>query len=138
MYDQIKEKLKPFKKIYIVIKTIITPYRFIRERIIRRKLVNKAINEFSMFDNHKRTIFYLGIPEHNNLGDIAQTFCTCRWIADNYPCANLLKVRTKATHDRKFIQFLSKNMKQDDIILFQSGYCTRYKNPDHIMHKHIA
>ncbi len=138
MYDQIKEKLKPFKGVYTVVKFLITPYRFIREKSIRRKLVNKAVEEYSTFDRSRQTIFYLGIPEHNNLGDIAQTFCTCRWINDNFHEANLLKVRTKATHDKKFIEFLSHSIRPNDIVIFQSGYCSRYKNPDHIMHKHIA
>lgn len=138
MYDQIKEVLKPYRTIYNTIKFLITPYRFIRERVIRRKLACIAEEEYSKFDRSKRTIFYLGIPEHNNLGDIAQTYCTCKWIKENYPDSNLLKVRTKATHDKKFIDFIKNNISSNDIIFFQSGYCTRYKNPDHIMHKHIA
>ncbi|WP_306792059.1 polysaccharide pyruvyl transferase family protein, partial [Agathobacter rectalis] len=126
------------KRLFTVIHFFYSPIRNSREYINRRKITNDVIKSYAKMDNSKNTIYYLGIPEHNNLGDIAQTYCTLKWIEDNYSEYNILKIRTRASFDKKMLRFVDKIWKENDFILFQSGYCTRYKNPDHLMHKTIA
>lgn len=115
-----------------------TPFRVLKERIVRRKMAIDIIERYKSAGKEIKKIFYFGIPEHNNLGDIAQTYCTEKWIKDNFSDYLLIEAKTRVTFDKKLNKFMDKVLSKEDIILFQSGYCTRHKNPDHLMHLHIA
>lgn len=72
-------------------------------------------------------IFYFGIPRHPNLGDLAQCVCIRDWLQANYPQYNVVEVDTKVFMSSKsrLRAKLKKKVHQDDLILFQSGYCTQ-------------
>ena len=124
--------------LFKTVRFLFTPVRKAREYKARRKMAYEFIRKYAQIKKTDKKIFYFGIPEHNNLGDIAQTYCTKKWISENYPERQLLEARTRVTFDKKFIDFIVSILNKDDIFLFQSGYCTRHRNPDHLMHLHIA
>lgn len=138
MYTKIRNFILKNKSLFAVISFLYTPMRELQQHRIRRKLTDNIIATYDEMDMCKNTVFYFGIPEHNNLGDIAQTYCILKWIEENYLYHNILKIRTKAAFDNKLINFIKETWKEGDLIICQSGYCTRYKNLDHLMHKKLA
>lgn len=71
-------------------------------------------------------IFYLGIPVHANLGDLAQGVCIRRWIKKNYPERTVVEIETNALVNTRFsvLGILKETYKEGDLIIFQSGYTT--------------
>lgn len=80
----------------------------------------------SSIQNHNN-IFYFGIPMHPNLGDLAQYVCIRDWLQANYPQYNVVEVDSKVFMSSKsrLRAKLKKKIHKDDLILFQSGYCTQ-------------
>lgn len=86
-------------------------------------------------------IFYLGITNHPNLGDMGQHYCIKKWIRENYPKAQLIMYEANPVVNNKsgFIKKLKSIYRPNDIILFQSGYCTQDLGGLHnLMHEMIA
>lgn len=137
MYNKIRERILQHEKLFAIVHFFFTPIRIVREYFARRNMATELINLYSSVTKENKIIFYFGIPEHNNLGDMAQTYCTRKWIRENYPDYKVVEVRTRASFDNKFLAFLKRVLSKQDILLFQSGYCSRHKNPDHIMHLNI-
>ena len=137
-YSAIRNATLKHQSLFQVIHFFFTPIRITKEYMTRRKMANSLIADIGDVNREQRKIFYFGIPEHNNMGDIAQTYCTIRWIRDNYPDRVLIKAVTRVTFDSKFRKYIRSIMNDRDIIFFQSGYCTRLMNDDHLMHKEIA
>lgn len=72
-------------------------------------------------------VYYLGIPAHSNLGDLAQGVCIRKWISKNYPDRLCIEIKTDALVNTSFscLNNLKKYFrKEKDIIIFQSGYTT--------------
>ena len=71
-------------------------------------------------------VFYLGITEHSNLGDMAQHYCIKNWIEENYPSFELVMFEATTVVDKRFgfINKFKKLHRPQDIIVFQSGYTT--------------
>ncbi|MBM6840755.1 polysaccharide pyruvyl transferase family protein [[Clostridium] spiroforme] len=98
--------------------------------------INRKIKELILFyktkqvilDSRdcKKRIFYLGIPAHTNLGDLAQGVCIRRWINKNYNDYKLVEIETNALVNTKksVMKILKENYKDTDFIVFQSGYTT--------------
>ena len=137
MYNKIRNKILNYKILFNIIHFLYTPIRIIKEFFIRRKMANIIIKKYNMLNKNDNKIFYFGIPEHNNLGDMAQTYCIRKWLAKNYLGYTIIEIRTRVSFDKKFIRFIKKILGEKDIFIFQSGYCTRDKNADHLMHKNI-
>lgn len=70
--------------------------------------------------------FYLGIPVHNNLGDLAQGMCIRSWLKKHYPERRIVEIETNALVNTPFsmLGLLKKVYRAGDIIVFQSGYTT--------------
>lgn len=64
---------------------------------------------------------------HPNLGDQAQVYCIRKWLKENYPNTDIIEVKTKVVIDKRygFIDELKKRIGKNDLIVFQSGYCTQ-------------
>ena len=137
-YQSIRNTIMKNQVAFDLARFFFTPIRMTKEHCARRKMANTIIEQCTEIEKDMPKIFYFGIPEHNNLGDIAQTYCTNRWIKENYPDHFVIQAKTRVTFDKKFNNFMRKTISSHDLILFQSGYCTRHKNPDHLMHLHIA
>lgn len=86
-----------------------------------RKVLKKAAS------GKKRKIYYFGVPMHPNLGDLAQCMCIRLFLGENYPGYEVIEVDSKVFMSHKFK--LRKQLKQfirpEDLIFFQSGYCTQ-------------
>ena len=78
-------------------------------------------------NNEKPTVYYIGVPVHANLGDLAQCMCIRRWLHSHYSDYHIVEIETDALVNTRFsaLNKLKKvfNEKQD-FILFQSGYTT--------------
>ena len=88
-------------------------------------------------------VFYLGITAHNNLGDMAQHYCIKKWIGDNYPDYELIMLESDVIVNPKitprFFAHLKSIFKKNDVIVFQSGYCTQDLGGNHpLMHRLIC
>lgn len=119
--------MKQIKK-YILDSKILAPIaitirNFPREVVLRKDTKSKIKN----FKNIKTPkIFYLGIPAHNNLGDLAQGVCIRKWLKNNFPDREVLEIETNALVNTHFplLKELKDLYNQDDLIVFQSGYTT--------------
>lgn len=71
-------------------------------------------------------IYYIGIPAHNNLGDLAQGMCIRRWLQKHYRDREVVEIETNALVHTRFsvLKHLKKSYKEGDILVFQSGYTT--------------
>ena len=74
----------------------------------------------------EKRIYYIGIPAHNNLGDLAQGVCIRRWLKKNYVDRRVVEIETNALVNTRFsaLKHLKKVFSDDDVIVFQSGYTT--------------
>lgn len=74
----------------------------------------------------KKHIFYCGVCESSNMGDLAQTYCTLKWLKTNYPDYQLLLCKTSVFRDPKcdLISAMKQCAGPEDLIFFQSGYNT--------------
>ena len=84
---------------------------------------NKVLNFKRSSEN---VIFYLGIPAHANLGDLAQGVCIRKWLQRYYPEKQVIEIETNALVNTRFslLKKLQKKYMEGDIIIFQSGYTT--------------
>lgn len=116
--------------------------RFLAYRLARfnRKETARLDNLYHELDAYAHRVFYLGITNHSNLGDMAQHYCILNWIKTNYPTYQLVKFESDTVVDDRFgfIEKLKKVYRPSDIILFQSGYCTQDLGGNHeYMHRLI-
>jgi exopolysaccharide biosynthesis predicted pyruvyltransferase EpsI len=117
------------------------PYRFIRTRIDLRH-IRRETNRLFDIPNEAgiRKIFYLGIPEHSNLGDLAQYYCIRKWLMENFPECDIFEFESTTVVNSRFnfIDKFRKVLGEDDIIFFQSGYTTQDLGGNHeYMHRLI-
>lgn len=120
------------RKMYNGIKNRINYYRVIHNEMALINSVKPSIDKFR--------IYYLGITPHSNLGDMAQHYCICKWIEENYPQYELLKFEAKTVvqPNAKFIERLKYLYTDKDIIVFQSGYTTQDLGGQHeLMHRMV-
>lgn len=76
--------------------------------------------------NDKHKVFYIGVPVHANLGDLAQGMCIRNWINKHYSNYQIVEIETNAlvnTHISA-LKLLKLKYKKGDFIVFQSGYTT--------------
>ena len=74
----------------------------------------------------QKNIWYLDIPTHSNLGDLAQYWRIKLWLAENYPDYKVHEISAQTIYyaEERFLSLMKKR-KKDDLIFFQSGYCTQ-------------
>lgn len=88
-------------------------------------------------------VFYLGITQQPNLGDMGQHYCIKKWIKENYPDRELIMVESTTITDcrftSKFFDAIKRVFQKEDFIVFQSGYCTQDLGGDHpLMHQLVC
>lgn len=134
-------KIKEFIILYLSpIAKIILWYKD-NKRCKYRKSEIARLNKLS--DTTKSRVFYLGITEQPNLGDMGQHYCIKKWIKENYSDSELVMFESSVITDVRFtnafIQGFRRVLKDNDVIVFQSGYCTQDLGGDHtLMHKLIC
>lgn len=122
-----------FRPIYIPIVKYCKNYN-------KRKYINSVIHKYNKLNLVKdiQYIYYFGITAHSNIGDMAQYYCIKSWIYENYPKATLLEFESEIIVDSNlfFISLLKQRIKDNDIIVFQSGYTTQDLGGVHdLMHR---
>lgn len=77
-------------------------------------------------DDSTLHIFYLGVPVHPNLGDLAQGVCIRKWLYKHFPDRRVIEIETNALVNTYFplLDKIKKKFKKNDFIVFQSGYTT--------------
>lgn len=88
-------------------------------------------------------VFYFGITSHVNLGDLAQHYCIKKWISDNYPDRELVMLESDVIVNpritSRFFAHMKNIFKDEDVIVFQSGYCTQDLGGNHpLMHRLVC
>jgi len=125
-----------------LLKTIFKPpYHFIKA-IIHAWYIKKETDRLLVIPNdlNQTKIFYFGITEHSNLGDLAQYYCIKKWIKENYTSVSVYEFEATTVVDMRFnfLVKLSKILNQNDTIFFQSGYTTQDLGGCHeLMHRVI-
>lgn len=103
-----------------------------------KKFVYYDIGRLTTPKQHR--VYYLGITEHSNLGDMGQYLCILNWIKENFLSSEIMMYQS-STVVNPFINFplkLKEIYQPEDIIVFQSGYCTQDLGGDHeLMHRMI-
>lgn len=85
----------------------------------------------------RQKILYFGVPTHSNMGDQAQCICIYEWLKKFYPKHKIISFPTRIiTNDNGlFLKKISKFIKNNDLIFFQSGYTiTDLYSENEIMH----
>ncbi len=94
--------------------------------ILDREVYACAISQIKQDRHDKKRVYYLGIPAHTNLGDLAQGMCIRKWLRKHYPDFQIIEIETNAlvnTH-KSALGLLKQDYRSGDIIVFQSGYTT--------------
>ena len=105
--------------------SIAYPIHKLKQEIILWIKTKKMLDDTMQLTQHK--IYYLGIPAHNNLGDLAQGMCIRKWLQKHYPNKKVIEIETNAlvnTHFSLLNKFKEIYNVQNDMIVFQSGYTT--------------
>lgn len=95
------------------------PYQIVKDY----KIINAIKND----DTLNRKIYYFGVPEHSNLGDLAQCYCIRRFFEKYFPDYIVVEIYSRNYLDNSFglRDYLKHNISKNDLIFFQSGYCTQ-------------
>ena len=100
-------------------------FRKLQKDIELYLMTSKKLKKCIALDEQK--LFYIGIPAHTNLGDLAQGCCIRKWIKENYNDRYVVEIETNSLVNTRF-PLLGKFKKvfnaSKDIIVFQSGYTT--------------
>jgi exopolysaccharide biosynthesis predicted pyruvyltransferase EpsI len=112
----------------------------VKRRIYRFFYNFKVTLRMPYNDPHKK-VFYLGVTEHSNMGDMAQYYCIRKWISDNFDDYRCYEYRASTVVDQRFgfIDKFVELISDEDIIVFQSGYTTQDMGGIHdLMHKIVC
>lgn len=106
-----------FGKLYMGAKSVLVKYAAIQYI----KGLDAIVQEKS------NLIFYLDIPTHPNMGDLAQYCCIKNWLKDEYSDYGLIEISAEiiVQAEKEFLLFLKANDNGKNLIFFQSGYCTQ-------------
>lgn len=110
------------------IKKLLRPsYHFIKEKLRVRHIRKETARLNHIAPSDLSRIFYFGITEHSNLGDMAQYYCIEKWIQEQFQnCPYYEFEATTIVENREeFLGKLSRVLTEKDIIVFQSGYTTQ-------------
>jgi len=97
-----------------------------RKYILDVSLYYSTRSKLKFIDRNTPIIFYLGIPAHSNLGDLAQGVCIRRWLKKHYPDTRVVEIETNALVNTHFslLGKLKEAYRPGDMIVYQSGYTT--------------
>ena len=123
------------RKIYVPIIEALDRWR-------KQKHELSLLREFQALTPGVNRVFYFGITIHPNLGDLAQRYCITKWIKENYPEYELVMMKSDVIVNPKLTKRFFKHLKliygKDDVIVFQSGYCTQDLGGNHpLMHRMV-
>lgn len=137
--EKIKFIIRKNKMLTAVTKPV---YRVIHH-FAYQPVINKEYKELEkrlgiLSKDGNKTIWYLCVPTHRNLGDQAQKLCIINWLEENYPDYKMIGVNTDSLSHKKSLSLLKKYVKDEDIFFFQSGYTFDGFHKDEKVHKLIC
>lgn len=136
-----KRNIKGFIRKYLW--WIYRPVLTVCREWVKGRYISKDTQRLYQLQSEKsanRRIYYIGIPAHSNLGDMAQYYCIKKWIKDNYTTYDLVMFEcdTVVNNGFGFIEKFKTLYCPEDIIVFQSGYTTQDLGGNHeYMHRLI-
>lgn len=95
--------------------------------ILKRKIeFNKSFSKAKQScKKNTQKVFYIGIPHHSNLGDLAQYLCIQNMLKNQLPDYHVVEFWNEHIYNTdKGIEIIKKNINNKDIFVIQSGYCT--------------
>lgn len=106
------------------IRTVVGYVRRVPGRFMRDY---KYIKNLKSQDFLSKKIYYFGVPEHSNLGDLAQCFCIRKYLKEQYPEYRIIEVPSRIYLDNIMgvRNYIINIMHKKDLVFFQSGYCTQ-------------
>lgn len=125
----------------IVEATIKKFYMKIKEKKLRKNAVLEIEKATANVSEREKILFYLDVPTHPNMGDLAQYCCIKKWLEENYSEYKLIEASAETITYAKdeFMSFLKKFDNKNNIIFFQSGYCTQDLGGQHdYIHKLVV
>lgn len=125
----------------IVEATIKKIYMMVKEKRLRKSAILEIEKAMLKVNETDKVLFYLDVPTHPNMGDLAQYCCIKNWLAENYSEYNLIEVsaETITYAEDEFVSFIKAHDDKENIIFFQSGYCTQDLGGSHdYIHKLIV
>ena len=142
-YSKLKTAIKNNPVLYKVAHLVKYPiYRIqvaAERRPIYKKELDSSLAQLGKISTKARTIWFCGVPTHNNLGDQAQAQCIRAWISENFDSSyRVVELLAFPFYSKKFKEQLDKLVLKDDIFIIQSGYCTSESHYNHYMHRYIA
>lgn len=93
--------------------------RNINRYLERKKYYESSLEEIESKCSLKNTIWFIGSAHYDNIGDLAISSITKKFLNRNYPNNNIFEIRLCDYF--KFEKALSKKIKDDDIIVLQGG-----------------
>ncbi|MBE5839553.1 polysaccharide pyruvyl transferase family protein [Butyrivibrio sp.] len=134
----LRERIKQNKLLYFITIVIYFPFKAIKMTVISIRNYSDGLVALNKVSSNKNNIYYCCVPEHKNMGDLAQYYCIKKWIHSNYENYNLIELPTRILNNRMILKKMKKSAKKGDIFVFQSGYTTHDIHPDHSIHKKMV
>ncbi len=106
---------------------IFGPLLIIRKFLVTdKKLYNYVKKQLKSERNGRKRIYYLGVPTHTNLGDLAQGVCIRKWLKKHYPDYQVIEIETNSLVNtcHSALDLLKTDYRKGDFIVYQSGYTT--------------
>lgn len=136
-----RNQLKKYPHLYKILRNIHLMFEWICLFGHRYQYGKEVINSLASFNAlNSHIIWYLCVPIHKNLGDYAQYYCIINWIRKHYPNYKLFEIpASPLCYDFVgILNLMKKKIKDNDIIVFQSGYTSTDLHIDETVHRKIA
>ena len=138
------ENLKVFFRerpvIYKIARLAYLPMRIIEKIKLDRmiaKEVSEEIEHMKHLDRTRKYVFYTGIPNCSNLGDLAMTYCIRKWVGEEFKDYTIFEMKSYPLYDKRVKTKLQKFVSKDDIFITQPGAVFAQRNRDHRMHLYL-
>lgn len=128
----VKYKISKHKKVKGVLRKGIRLYRTVKQFPRVRKMHQTTVAKLPSRPDQDAVVWYFCEAEHANLGDLAQRICIEDWIRDNYSGLQVYKIPTLPFlyYKKSMLTLLKKLIKEEDLVIFQSGYTMTGIHPD--------
>ncbi len=122
---KIKKFIKNRPKIYFLLYKIYLPIKKLKNKKSYDRHYMICFNNLKNVKNQKK-IIYVGIPIHNNLGDLAQYYCIKKWLNVNYSQYEIVEFPDNIIchNHNNIIKKMQNLISPNDFFVFQSGYRT--------------
>lgn len=102
------------------------PYMAVKKAILIATSIARLKKVELRMQNSDKRILYLDVPIHPNMGDLAQYYCIKEWMEKYYSEYEIIEIDADVIITAtKYFKTLLKKMSKEDLIMFQSGYCTQ-------------